>query len=60
MARGRTSVLAGIGILILTVILVGIAVLADRNNAPQSEWLMVMKAEQAEFAEATNGNYTPL
>ena len=48
MARGRMSVLAGI------------AVLADRNNAPQSEWLMVIKAEQADFAQATNGIYTPL
>ena len=58
MTRERTSLLAGIGVLILTVLLVGTAVLADRNNAPQGEWLMVMKAEQAEFAEATNGNYT--
>ena len=56
--RERTSLLAGIGVLILTVLLVGTAVLADRNNAPQGEWLMVMKAEQAEFTEATNGNYT--
>ncbi|MEL0148167.1 MAG: hypothetical protein VW937_06960, partial [Actinomycetota bacterium] len=53
MTRERTSLLAGIGVLILTVLLVGTAVLADRNNAPQDEWLMVMKAEQAEFAEAT-------
>ena len=58
MTRERTSLLAGIGVLILTVLLVGTAVLADRNNAPQGEWLMVMKAEQAEFAEAPNGNYT--
>lgn len=56
--RERTSLFAGIGVLILTVLLVGTAVLADRHNAPQGEWLMVMKAEQAEFAEATNGNYT--
>ena len=34
------------------------AVLADRNNAPQGEWLIVMKAEQAECAEAPNDNYT--
>ncbi len=47
MTRERTSLLAGIGVLILTVLLVGTAVLADRNNAPQDEWLMVMKAEQA-------------
>ena len=56
--RERRSLFAGIGVLILTVLLVGTAVLADRHNAPQGEWLMVMKAEQAEFAEATNGNYT--
>ena len=58
LAREQTSLLAGIGVLILTVLLVGTAVLADRNNAPQSEWLMVMEAERAEFAEATNGNHT--
>lgn len=56
--RERTSLFAGIGVLILTVLLVGTAVLADRHNAPQGEWLMVMKAEQAEFAETANGNYT--
>lgn len=56
--RERTSLLAGIGVLVLTILLVGTAVLADRNNAPQGEWLMVMKAEQAEFVEATNGDYT--
>ena len=56
--RERTSLLAGIGVLVLTGLLVGTAVLADRNNAPQGEWLIVMKAEQAEFAEAPDGNYT--
>ena len=56
--RERTSLLAGIGVLVLTVLLVGTAVLADRNNAPQGEWLMVMKAEQAEFVEATDDTYT--
>ena len=56
--RERTPLLAGIGVLVLTGLLVGTAVLADRNYAPQGEWLMVMKAEQAEFAEAPNGNYT--
>ena len=43
--RERTSLLAGIGVLVLSGLLVGTAVLADRNNAPQAEWLMVMKAE---------------
>lgn len=56
--RERTSLLTGIGVLVPTILLVGTAVLADRNNAPQGEWLMVMKAEQAEFVEATNGDYT--
>ncbi len=42
----------------LTVLLVGTAVLADRNNAPKGEWLLVMKAEQAQFVEATDGTYT--
>ena len=44
--------------LILTVLLVGTAALADQNNVPQSEWPMVMEAEQAEFVEATDGKYT--
>ncbi len=56
--RERKTLLAGFGVLVLTVLLVGTAVLADRNNAPQSEWLMVMKAEQAQFVEATDGTYT--
>ena len=58
MTRERRTLLAGFGVLVLTVLLVGTAVLADRNNAPQGEWLMVMKAEQAQFVEATNGDYT--
>ena len=53
--RERKSLFAGIGVLVLTVLLVGTAVLADRNNAPQGEWLLVMKAEQAQFVEATDG-----
>ena len=56
--RERTSLLAGIGVLVLTGLLIGTAVFADRNNAPQGEWLIVMKAEQAECAEAPNVNYT--
>ena len=56
--RERTSLLAGIGVLILTVLVVGTAVLADQNNTPQGEWLMVMKAEQAQFVEATDDTYT--
>ena len=44
--RERKSLLAGIGVLVLTVLLVGTAVLADRNNAPHGEWLLVMKADQ--------------
>ena len=56
--RERKSLLAGIGVLVLTVLLVGTAVLADRNNAPHGEWLLVMKAEQAQFVEATDGTYT--
>ena len=56
--RERKTLLAGFGVLVLTALLVGTAVLADRNNAPQSEWLLVMKAEQAQFVEATDGTYT--
>ena len=56
--RERKTLLAGFGVLVLTALLVGTAVLADRKNAPQSDWLMVMKAEQAQFVEATDGTYT--
>jgi hypothetical protein len=56
--RERKTLLAGFGVLVLTALLVGTAVLADRKNAPQSEWLMVMKAEQAQFVEATDDTYT--
>ncbi len=56
--RERKTLLAGFGVLVLTALLVGTAVLAGRKNAPQSEWLMVMKAEQAQFVEATDDTYT--
>ena len=56
--RERKTLLAGFGVLVLTALLVGTAVLADRKNAPQSDWLMIMKAEQAQFVEATDDTYT--
>ena len=52
MTRERKSLLAGVGVLIFTVILAGVAVTAHNNNEPQPEWLMVMNAESGEFQPA--------
>ena len=52
MTLERTSLLAGVGVLIFTVILAGVAVTAHNNNEPQPEWLMVMNAETGEFQHA--------
>ena len=52
MTRERKSLIAGVGVLILTVILAGVAVTAHNNNEPQPEWLMVMNAETGEFQPA--------
>ena len=54
MTRERKSLLAGVGVLIFTVILAGVAVTAHNNNEPQPEWLMVMNAETGEFQPAGN------
>ncbi len=59
MTRERKSLLAGVGVLIFTVILAGVAVIAHNNNEPQPEWLMVMNAETGEFQKDTTGeDYT--
>ena len=59
MTRERKSVLAGVGVLIFTVILAGVAVIAHNNNEAQPEWLMVMNAETGEFQKDTTGaDYT--
>ena len=50
--RPRKSLIAGVGVLIFTVILAGVAVTAHNNNEPQPEWLMVMNAETGEFQPA--------
>ena len=52
MTRERRSLIAGVGVLIFTVILAGVAVTAHNNNEPQPEWLMVMNAETGEFQPA--------
>ena len=52
MTRERKSLLAGVGVLIFTVILAGVAVTAHNNNEPEPEWLMVMNAETGEFQPA--------
>ena len=52
MTRERKSLLAGVGVLIFTVILAGVAVTAHNNNESQPEWLMVMNAETGEFQPA--------
>ena len=54
MTRERKSLLAGVGVLIFTVILAGVAVTAHNNNEVQPEWLMVMNAETGEFQPAGN------
>ena len=54
MTRERKSLIAGVGVLIFTVILAGVAVTADNNNEPEPEWLMVMNAETGEFQPAGN------
>ena len=59
MTRERKSLLAGVGVLIFTVILAGVAVTAHNNNEAQPEWLMVMNAETGEFQKDTTGaDYT--
>ena len=48
MTREWKSLLAGVGVLIFTVILAGVAVTAHNTSEPQPEWLMVMNAETGE------------
>ena len=48
MTRERKSLIAGVGVLIFTVILAGVAVTAHTTNEPEPEWLMVMNAETGE------------
>ena len=52
MTRERKSLLAGVGVLIFTIILAGVAVTAHTNSEPEPEWLMVMNAETGEFQPA--------
>ena len=59
MTRERKSLLAGVGVLIFTVILAGVAVTAHTTSEPEPEWLMVMNAETGEFQKDTTGaDYT--
>ena len=48
MTRDRKSLIAGVGVLIFTVI-------AHNNNEPVPEWLMVMNAETREFQDIAVG-----
>ena len=50
--RDRKSLIAGVGVLIFTVILAGVAVTAHNTSEPEPEWLMVMNAETGEFQPA--------
>ena len=52
MTRERKSLIAGVGVLIFTVILAGVAVTAHNTSEPEPEWLMVMNAETGEFQPA--------
>ena len=59
MTRERKSLIAGVGVLIFTVILAGVAVIAHTTSEPEPEWLMVMNAETGEFQKDTTGaDYT--
>ena len=59
MTRERKSLLAGVGVLIFTVILAGVTVTAYNTSEPEPEWLMVMNAETGEFQKDTTGaDYT--
>ena len=50
MTRERKSLLAGVGVLIFTVILAGVAVTAHNTSGePEPEWLTVMNAETGQF-----------
>ena len=57
MSGERTSLIAGVGVLIISVILAGIAVIAHNNNEPQPEWFMVMNAETGEFQGTAGEDY---
>ena len=57
MSGERTSLIAGVGVLIISVILAGIAVIAHNNNEPQPEWFMVMNAETGEFQDTAGADY---
>ena len=50
MKRPRESLIAGVGVLIFTIILAGVAVTAHTTSEP--EWLMVINAETGEFQHA--------
>ena len=59
MTRERQSLLAGVGVLIFTIILAGVAVTAHTTSEPQPEWLLVMNAESGEFQkDTTSEDYT--
>ena len=57
MTRERKSLIAGVGVLIFTVILAGVAFVAHTNSEPQPEWLMVMNAETGEFQDTAGEDY---
>ena len=57
MTREGKSLIAGVGVLIFTIILAVVAVTAHNNNEPGPEWLMKMKAETGQF-QATGDTYT--
>ncbi len=52
MTRERKSLIAGVGVLIFTVILAGVAVTAHNTREPEPKWLMGMNAETGEFQPA--------
>ena len=59
MTRERKSLIAGVGVLIFTVILAGVAVTAHTNSEPEPEWLMVMNAETGEGSKQARPTRSP-
>ena len=60
MTRERKSLIAGVGVVIFTIILAGVAVTAHTTSEPEPEWLMVMNAETGEFQKDTTGEDSTL
>ena len=59
MTQERKSLIAGVGVLIFTVILAGVAVTAHNTSEPEPEWLMVMNAETVSSSQQETPTRSP-